>query len=141
MSDALSTKGTILKFSTNGGTASTALAEVKSLGINIAGASIDVSNFDSGEWNEYIAGRKDGSLTFSGNFIPDNTSHQAIHDTLLNANADYQLQFPPSGSVTFEFNGVLESLDIAGDDGDAFQMSCTIKLSGTPDWSATKWTA
>lgn len=67
---AIAGKGGSVYISTN------KVAEIKSWTINCDADNIDVTSFDSNGWKEFLAGLKEWSGSFEGNFKPDDTNGQ-----------------------------------------------------------------
>lgn len=116
----------------------TTIAEVRSIsGLGKTNDLIDVTNFDSGNTREFIAGLADGSeVTFDSNFIMDNAQQEAVRTSVDNGSTDnYQLVVTnpttsPINVETFAFAAVAITWTINPSFDDANTMSFTIKISG-----------
>lgn len=77
------------------------VAEMKSWSLDLGADDIDVSNFDSAGWKEFLSGLKEWSGSFEGNFAPDDTTGQrALLTAWLNGEA-LTATFKVSEAITF----------------------------------------
>ncbi len=58
------------------------IAEISTWSLDCEADDVDVTNFDSNGWKEFIAGLKEWSGSFEGNFNPEDTTGQVA---LINA--------------------------------------------------------
>lgn len=58
------------------------VAEISSWSLDLGADDIDITSFDSAGWKEFLAGLKEWSGSFEGNFVPTDTNGQVA---LINA--------------------------------------------------------
>lgn len=94
----------LLKVSTTSGGAGvyTTVAEISEASISIDGQNIDVSFFGTSAWSTRIQGRKDVSITFSGNLVPGDTLGQIAIQSALLGDSELWAQFLPNGVAGFK---------------------------------------
>ena len=99
-------RGTIISYETNPSVGFVPLAEIKE--INFTGAKYDlddVTNYESGNFREWITTLADsGDLSFTGNYIPTDTSQQALLGFFnTGVLVSWQITLPNSlGTITFK---------------------------------------
>ena len=77
---------------------------VLSATLSIDGNTIDISNDDSGDWNEYLKGRNDWQIDLT--VIRDETEAQqtAIVDNMINSGDNGTIDFGPDAPTTDDVN-------------------------------------
>lgn len=134
MSGAISGFGTLLK--RNG----TTVGEVNDITPpGMSRNTIDVTHHQSpNAWMEFIKGLKDGGeLTFSVNYIPTNSTHNAstglLADFTNNTTVDtWQVIFPDTSGTTWSFSGILTDFSPTAPTDDKLAADVTVKVSGQP---------
>ena len=107
--------------------------EVKDVSLSVNGKTIDITNFDSGEWEEFINSTKGWSLSVNANFNATDPSQVAIMNNILNASQgvyaiEYRLTSDPAPK--FAGNVVTESYSVSAPVGDVINLQATLKGSG-----------
>lgn len=116
---------------------SVALGKIKNISMNIDGKEINVSNFDSGVFEEYLKGRN--NVTMSVTCIQDQadtTGQGNVVDDLLANAADDTISFGPSataaaGDITYSGSGFPKSAQISGQDDEAVEITYDFRINGT----------
>lgn len=119
----------------------TPVAEV----VNITGPSMsrelpDATHMASpGGYREFLGGLKDGGqVACQCNHLPNNATQDALTGVLSFFNSGviktWQLVFPTSPAVTWEFQAVLENFEPETPIDDKMGMSFTLKVSGQPSF-------
>jgi predicted secreted protein len=105
------------------------IAEIENWSLDLGADDIEVTNFDSEGWKEYLAGLKEWSGSIEGNFKPDDTNGQkAILNAWMNGEA---LSFTFKVDATTSFTGsalVKPSIEVPVDDKASF--SCDVQGTG-----------
>lgn len=125
-------KGRDLEFKFNG----TKVGQVMSFSPNIEQDVKDVSNFDSGDWAEFLSGRKSWNVSVTAKRIVDasGSSVQAdIEETLLNTNGTGSVEFGPSSPTTGDriYSGDVYVQNYSFDAEDDEYIESTWELQGT----------
>jgi len=140
MSNAISAFGTLLKIGDGGSPETfTTIAEVTDIsGPSLSADTIDVTNHNSaGGYREFIQGLKDaGEVTFTINFIPTESTHNAATGLLKDYEdgtlRNFQLVFPDAGNTTWSFAAVVTGFEPAEPIDDKLAADVTLKISGQP---------
>lgn len=105
------------------------VAEISNFSLDLGADDIDITSFDSEGWKEFLAGLKEWSGSFEGNFVPGDTNGQkAILNAWLNGTA-LELDFKVSDTVTFSGSAYVKpSIEVPVDDKASF--SCDIQGTG-----------
>ena len=105
------------------------VAEIANFSLDLGADDIDITSFDSEGWKEFLAGLKEWSGSFEGNFVPGDTNGQkAILNAWLNGTA-LELDFKVSDTVTFSGSAYVKpSIEVPHDDKASF--SCDIQGTG-----------
>jgi predicted secreted protein len=129
MSDAISGKGTILKYA-----AGTTVGELSSItGPSIAAETIDVTSHESADgFREFIGGLRDGGeISIEGNFIQDDAGQLALLAS-LNSGAVESFVILFTDSAQFAMSGIVTAFEVGAPMDDKISFSATIKISGKP---------
>ncbi len=117
----------------------TTIAEVTDIsGPTLALDPLDVTAHTSpGAFREFVGGLLDGGeVTFTINYVPDNSSHDATAGLLseLEARAvsNYKLVFPDGSSTEWIFAAFLTAFEPAEPVDDRLSAEITLKLTGQP---------
>ena len=73
---------------------STKVGNITSLSLSVDGETINITNFDSGSWNDYLAGDKDWTMDITAHNDPEGDAQQDAMEVAMFTN-------DPSGAVTF----------------------------------------
>ncbi len=113
----------------------TKVAEVRKIGsLGSSRALIDVTNFDSPDFMEYILAMKDGvEMSIEANFLPNNTTQSAaagmIEDHINGTVRNFQIVLPGSFG-TFSFSGLVREWKADVDTNTAMVATFTVKVTG-----------
>jgi predicted secreted protein len=116
------------------------IAELSDVSLKVSGKTIDTTNFDSSEWEEFINGTKGWSIDISGNFKHTDAPQVAAMNNILNASqAAYALEYRLTASAAPKFSGnvVTESFDVGSPVADKTSFKCTLKGSGACTFTAS----
>lgn len=118
----------------NGGSpeAFAAIAEINSIGgPTMSRGQIDVTSLDStGGYREFIAGFRDGGqVTLNMNFTRDGYI-ALLADFQSDAERNYQIVLPDTGSTTFDFAGLVMGIPLDIPLDNKITCVCTIKVTG-----------
>jgi len=116
------------------------VAEVKDVSLSVNGKTIDITNFDSGEWEEFINSTKGWSLSVNANFKATDPSQVAIMNNILNASQGvYAIEYRLTSAAAPKFAGnvVTESYSVSAPVGDVINLQATLKGSGALTFTAT----
>lgn len=105
------------------------VAELANWSLDLGADDIDITSFDSDSWKEYLAGLKEWSGSFEGNFAPDDTNGQkAILQAWLDGTA-LEFTFKVSDTVSFAGSAFVKpSIETPVDDKASF--SCDFQGTG-----------
>src|SRR5699024_2325000 len=110
------------------------LGNITSISLSIDGNQINISNFDSGEFEEFISGRKNVTMSVSTQYDMTDTEGQlkAVDDLLAGNSGEWVFgpETPVEGDVTFTGNGAPSNVSIEAPDEDVMTLSCDIQISG-----------
>lgn len=136
--------GTLLKFGDGASPESfTTVAEV----INIDGPGLsrsipEATHMESPDgYREYLAGLKDGEeVTVECNFLPGNATQDPSTGVLSffesGARKNWQVVWPFSPAVTWEFSGIVTGFQPTTPVDDKITLSVTIKVTGKPAFTS-----
>lgn len=125
-------KGTT--FTRNGGTC----AELKKLGPpKVQRDTIDATNFDSQNYEEFILGLyKTGDATLSFNSIPTDVGQSGLKDDMDNGTLqNFAIAFPFAVTKTLGFSGYVTSWEQTADYNGIMMLNVSIKVSGAITWA------
>ncbi|HYH05381.1 MAG TPA: phage tail tube protein [Bacillota bacterium] len=109
------------------------VSEGTDISMSVSGKTIDTTNFDSSEWEEYINSTKSFSISFTANFIATNAQHQALMNNIINASQSaFAFEYRLTSGATPKFSGnvITESFDISAAVGDKISLKVSLKGSG-----------
>jgi len=97
---------------------------------------IEVTNQDSGDWKEYLAGRKDGGeCEIKCNAVDSDAGQIALKDAYAAGTPHlFTTEFGSGSNQTFY--AVVKTYDHIIED-DIIKLSCKLKVSGAPEFSTT----
>ena len=113
--------------------------EVKDVSLSVNGKTIDITNFDSGEWEEFIISTKGWSLSVNANFNATDASQVAIMNNILNASQGvYAIEYRLTSAPKPKFTGNVftESYSVSAPVGDVINLQATLKGSGKLTFTA-----
>jgi predicted secreted protein len=117
------------------------VAEVIDCNLQVNGSTIDFTNFDSGEWEEFINGTKNWSLTVNANFKATDTNGQkALMDNINLASQTpiaAELRLTAAATPKFTGNVVTESYSVSVPVKDKITISFNLKGSGALSYTAS----
>jgi hypothetical protein len=110
------------------------LGKITSLGLNINGKHIDCSNFDSGEFEEHLVGRKNVTIDFEcERDDTDTTGVGNLIDDYL-AGSEGAIVFAPktpvTGDVSYSGSGSPSNIKIDASDDEDSKISGSLKING-----------
>ncbi len=118
----------------------TAIAMVKGVqGPSLSGSTADITSFDSPNgFREFIGTLRDGgTLTFSINFDPGDTTHAALlADLSAGTTRNFLMEFNDADDSALEIAGIVTGFGITAELEQVVQASCTIKITAEPIWAA-----
>lgn len=101
------------------------LKDLSNFSLSVEGNEIDVSNWDSGDWNETISGRKSWNLSVTAHnteHIDSGSTQALLNEDHIDGGSSGSIEIAPespeSGDVTYSGSVVCTSfnLDAGGDD-------------------------
>ena len=117
------------------------VAEVSDCNVKVSGKTIDTTNFDSSEWEEFINGTKSWSIDATANFkATDTTGQVALMNNILSASQAafaVTLRLTAAAAPNFAGNVVTESFDIGVPVADKISAKFTLKGSGALTFTAS----
>lgn len=129
MSDAISGKGTVLKYA-----AGTTVGELTNIaGPSMSGETIDVTSHESTDgFREFVGGLKDGGeLSIEGAFIQDDAGQLALLASFNSGAVEsFVVVFPDNAQ--FAVSGIVTGIEVGAPMDDKIGFSATIKITGKP---------
>jgi len=109
----------------------TKVGRVISFSLSVDGEVIDVSDIDSGEWNEFLRGRKSWTISLTANRVEDagDTEQSTITSDFIDGASEGTIELRPE---TPETGDVLYS-------GSVLVTSFTVDNSGSDDAVESSW--
>lgn len=102
------------------------VAEIKTWSLDLGGDDIDTTSFDSNGWKEYLAGLKEWSGSFEGNYKPDDTNGQKAILAAWLAGTALAFTFKVNATVSFTGSAFVKpSLEVPVDDKASFSCDFT----------------
>ena len=115
---------------------------ITSIDLSVNGKAVDVSNFDSADFDEYIAGRKNWTMSVSVDYGQADAGQLAMIQSLgSGSNNTGAVSIGPSGTavtgdLTFGGNGILTKFDLKASDADK-QVAADFSIQGTAALTTT----
>lgn len=119
------------------------VGNITSISLSIDGEIINISDFDSGEWNDKLAGRKDWTMELE---LYHNPEDDAVQETLesdmftqgRSDTANFGPESPVSGDVNYTGTAIMSNLsvDASGSD-EAVTSSVSLEGNGALTRSVT----
>ena len=125
--------GTVLSFSTDGGTVYNPVANVTEVGVlDVSVDTLETTTHGSaGQWRTFVSGLKDGGeLRMSINYDP--TTHNEIYSEIGQDDTKFRVSLPDTGAATVSFDGVITGWSSSAPMDDLLTAEITIKVSGAP---------
>lgn len=125
-------KGRALAFLLSG----TKVGNVTSISLSVDGEIINVSDWDSGDWNDKLEGRKDWSMDIGLYHNPeDDTPQGDLETAMISGTRSQTVSFGPettsSGDVTYTGTVIISNFSVdAGGSDDPIESSFTLEGSG-----------
>lgn len=124
-----------------GSTVWTKVGEIIALsGIGAQGSDVDVTNADSGNTREFIAGLLDGAeITVEGNLVLANSPQQAMTTDAQNGTT-WEFQVPVTDgatTMTLTFQGAVKGWQLAPSIEEQNKIQWNVKISGSIDIAYT----
>jgi TP901-1 family phage major tail protein len=107
------------------------MAEAQSFALHFSQSTVDVTSKDSDSWGDFLTGRKEWTIDFSGMYIYNDLAQKALSRHLISGTPAYVvviITMPDAG--TFTGNAVLESMDYEGPAEEALTISGSLKGKG-----------
>ncbi|WP_109994948.1 phage tail tube protein [Salinisphaera sp. LB1] len=137
MTQAIRTQGIILEISDASGTGTySKVAEVTGFdGPNGSTNVIDATSLDS-QFAEKIGGLRDsGQVSVDLNFVPGDTSQQAVRDAYGDAEKrDFRITLTDVDQTTIEFSALVTEFSISASADDKVTASTTLEITGGLTW-------
>lgn len=107
------------------------VGEAQSFALHFSQSTIDVTSKDSDDWGDFLAGRKEWTIDFSGLYIYSDVAQKALvnHFVESTPTALTVIVTMPDGA-TFTGEAVLESMDFEGPAEEALTISGSLKGQG-----------
>lgn len=113
----------------------TKLGKIINLSLSIDGNQINISNFDSGEFEEFLAGRKNWTISFTCRYDQADTNGQlnVIDDLLAGNNGAWNFgpETTTTGDVSYSGTGNPSNITIDAPDDDVMEISGDVQGTGT----------
>lgn len=112
------------------------VGNVTSISLTVDGEIIDISDWDSGDWNEKMAGRKDWSMDIGLYHNPeDDTPQGDLEVAMISGTREKDVAFGPettsTGDVTYEGSAIISNFSVdAGGSDDPIESSFTLEGNG-----------
>lgn len=112
------------------------IGAVTSIQLTIDGNVINISNWDSGDWNDKLAGRKDWNMTIGFQHDPeDDTGQGDVETALFTSGRSGAINFGPetttTGDVSYSGNVIISNYQVdASDSDDVITSSMSIEGNG-----------
>lgn len=114
----------------------TKVGNVTSISLTVDGEIIDISDWDSGDWNEKLEGRKDWSMDIGLYHNPEDDTQQDTMEIAMisgsrSGSASFGPETPTTGDVTYTGSTILSNFSVdAGGSDDPIESSFTLEGSG-----------
>ncbi len=127
-------KNIVVKFAASSGSTSTtwsAMGLLNEARLSHSAEMIDVSVFSSSQFKDYLAGLKDGTLTFSGLYAgTSDAGFSIVRDSWLNDSALW-MTFLHDGSTGFKAQVKVSDFEVGGGIGTGVEFSATMQVTGS----------
>lgn len=113
------------------------VGNITSIALTVDGETINISDFDSGDWNDKLAGRKDWTMDIG---LYHNPEDDDVQDTLesdmftegRDGDAEFGPDEPQEDDVTYEGEAIIGSLNVDASGADeAVTSSLTLEGNGS----------
>lgn len=105
------------------------VSEISTWSLDLGADDIEVTSFDSNGWKEYLAGLKEWSGSFEGNFVPTDTTGQVALINAWNNGQTVSLELRIDATRKFSGNAFVKpSIEMPVDDKGGF--SCDFQGTG-----------
>lgn len=138
MAIGISQKITTLKYQKNGGASYVKVGKITALSRSVDGNKIGINNFDQGDFEEFLNGRRNVTLSVTCLYDMTDTAQGDLEDDhLLGLNGDFQFGPDPltAGDVLFSGSGSPSNITTDFNDDEVATISFDIQISGT--WTKT----
>jgi hypothetical protein len=129
---AVRTRGNVtLEISDDNGATWSKVPEPKNASFQGQGSNIDITNFDSGDWEEHVGDRASGSIQYSGNFLPNNTVLGKLRTswaTRATIKVRLSIGKAPNPVEMFKFDCTVDNY--SANTGDVVEASCQFASTG-----------
>jgi predicted secreted protein len=107
------------------------MAEATSFALHFSQAQIDVTSKDSNLWGDFLGGRKEWTVDFSGMYIYNDVAKKCIQAHFIDGSpATLTLIITMPDSATYTGEAVLVSMDYEGPAEEALTISGSLKGQG-----------
>lgn len=116
----------------------TEVTGVKDTGFDGSGSAEDVTDHDSGLFKEFIAGRGEAKITYSGNYNEADSGQGIVRTAYLGRTTCY-FKFRPAvatGAKEIYCNGIVTSFKISAPNDGVIPLTFDVQLTGTPSDTA-----
>jgi len=121
------------------GSSYTAVGGVKDVSMSFSGATIEVTDFDSAGWQQFLSGNRTMTLSATMNYDEADAGQDIIW-TSNHASTTIYYRWRPGGSTStlmqWVSQGIITSLEETQAQDGAAELSMDIQLTGTPTMSA-----
>lgn len=99
----------------------TKIGNITSISLSVDGETIQVTDFDSGDWNSYLAGQKDWTMEVSVNHNPEDDAQQdAVEQAMFSSGragtVDFGPETPTTGDINYTGDAILTNLSVDASD-------------------------
>jgi predicted secreted protein len=116
------------------------VAEGTDCSITVNGTTIDTTNFDSGEWSEFINSVKNFDLSLTANFKATDTAQVAIMNNIITASQDeYPFEYRLTSAAAPKFSGdiITENYSVSTPVADKITLTASLKGVGALVFTAS----
>jgi len=108
-----------------------AIGESQDFTLRFAISQIDVTSRDSSSWGDYLTGRKEWSIDFSGLYIYNDIAQKVFRNHVINDSpSDIDVVITMPDSATFTGTAILTSFEYAAPHEGALTISGTLQGRG-----------
>jgi len=109
------------------------MGEAQSFALHFAQSTVDVTSKDSDSWGDFLSGRKEWTIDFSGLYLISDAARLHVEEHFFGYHAldnlDVIITMPGAGG-TYTGKAVLESMDYEGPAEEALTISGSLKGKG-----------